>query len=158
MTQSDRTGTRTAAAADARVTIAEPGWRFAAEPGSSDTSSAAPAHAHAERERPIARALERATPVAPPVNVDPQAVPADARPDALPVRDVPRRVFDERTGDEWRVFERDAAHIPGARGDRCLFFDGEGIVRRVWRYPADWGSLPSAALLALMDQPPLGDC
>ncbi|WP_284348142.1 hypothetical protein [Roseisolibacter agri] len=72
-------------------------------------------------------------------------------------REVVRRVFDERTGDEWRVFERDTRRIPGSRGARCLFFDGEGIVRRVWHYPADWQSLPAAALLALMDRPPLGD-
>ena len=74
-----------------------------------------------------------------------------------PEREVVRRVFDERTGDEWRVFERDARRIPGSRGARCLFFDGEGIVRRVWHYPADWQTLPAAALLALMDRPPLGE-
>ncbi|MGZ8376657.1 MAG: hypothetical protein ACXW05_18590 [Gemmatirosa sp.] len=68
-----------------------------------------------------------------------------------------RRIFDEGTGDEWLVFERDARRIPGTRGPRCLFFDGEGIVRRVWHYPPDWPTLPAAALLALMDRPPLGD-
>ncbi len=80
-----------------------------------------------------------------------------APPDPEHEREVVRRVFDERTGDEWRVFERDTRRIPGSRGARCLFFDGEGIVRRVWQYPADWQSLPAAALLALMDRPPFGD-
>ncbi|MDF1501564.1 hypothetical protein [Roseisolibacter sp. H3M3-2] len=72
-------------------------------------------------------------------------------------RDSVRRVFDERTGEEWRVSERDARHIPGARGTRCLVFDGEGIVRRVWRFPADWPTLPAATLLGLMDAHPLHD-
>lgn len=80
-----------------------------------------------------------------------------AVPDGDGEREVVRRVFDEATGDEWRVFERDARRIPGSRGERCLFFDGEGIVRRVWHYPADWQTLPATALLALMDRPPLGD-
>jgi hypothetical protein len=74
-----------------------------------------------------------------------------------PEREVVRRIFDEGTGDEWLVVERDARRIPGTRGPRCLFFDGEGIVRRVWHYPPDWQTLPAAALLALMDRPPLGD-
>jgi hypothetical protein len=77
--------------------------------------------------------------------------------DGVAEREVVRRVFDERTGDEWLVFERDARRIPGTRGARCLFFDGEGIVRRVWHYPPDWQTLPAAALLALMDRPPLDD-
>ena len=72
-------------------------------------------------------------------------------------REVVRRIHDERTGDEWRVFERDARLVPGSRGPRCLYFDGEGIVRRVWHYPVDWQSLPSAALLALMERSPLHD-
>jgi hypothetical protein len=72
-------------------------------------------------------------------------------------REVVRRVHDDRTGDEWRVFERDAGSVPGSRGPRCLYFDGEGIVRRVWQYPSDWQSLPAAALLSLMERPPLQD-
>ena len=72
-------------------------------------------------------------------------------------REVVRRIHDERTGDEWRVFERDARLVPGSRGPRCLYFDGEGIVRRVWHYPSDWQSLPAAALLALMERSPLHD-
>jgi hypothetical protein len=72
-------------------------------------------------------------------------------------REVVRRVHDDRTGDEWRVFERDARLVPGSRGPRCLYFDGEGIVRRVWQYPSDWQSLPAAALLALMERSPLHD-
>lgn len=148
MTQSDRTGARAAMAGASRVTIAEPAWRVppAAAP---EVSSAPTTDARGDRERPLARVNGRAD--APDSQPDSQAAAA------LPDRDGVRRVFDERTGDEWRVFERDATHIPGARGARCLFFDGEGIVRRVWRYPADWSTLPSASLLALMEQPPLGD-
>lgn len=70
-------------------------------------------------------------------------------------RAVVRRIHDDRTGGEWRVFERDARFVPGSCAPRCLYFDGEGIVRRVWHYPADWPSLSPAALLALMDRPPL---
>ena len=90
-----------------------------------------------------------------PVRVGPSHDGGPAEPEHE--REVVRRLFDERTGDEWRVFERDTRRIPGSRGARCLFFDGEGIVRRVWHYPDDWQSLPAAALLALMDRPPLGD-
>jgi hypothetical protein len=72
-------------------------------------------------------------------------------------REVVRRVHDDLTGGDWRVFERDARRVPGSRGPRCLYFDGEGIVRRVWHYPADWAQLPAPALLALMDRPPLGE-
>lgn len=122
-----------------------------------------------------ARVDQPATPAPPPTRADaspprddgPSPGARDGVPGALPrvapvgapepEREVVRRVFDERTGDEWRVFERDARRIPGTRGARCLFFDGEGIVRRVWHYPADWQTLPAAALLALMDRPPLGE-
>ena len=72
-------------------------------------------------------------------------------------REVVRRIHDEQTGDEWRVFERDARMVPGSRGPRCLYFDAEGIVRRVWHYPSDWQGLPAAALLALMERSPLHD-
>ena len=72
-------------------------------------------------------------------------------------REVFRRIHDDRTGGEWQVFERDARLVPGSRGPSCLYFDGEGIVRRVWHYPPDWQSLPPAALLELMDRSPLHD-
>lgn len=49
----------------------------------------------------------------------------------------------------WRVAEVDTTGMPGARGDACLLFDGAQGVRRVWRYPAAWDSLPDAELVAL---------
>ena len=53
-------------------------------------------------------------------------------------------------GREWRIYERPAAErSPIARSS--LVFDTDGIVRRVWRYPASWSALPDADLLRLMD-------
>jgi hypothetical protein len=54
-------------------------------------------------------------------------------------------------GIQWHVHEANAAHVPGARRDRCLIFDSDGIVRRVWTYPADWMNLTDDALWALVD-------
>lgn len=69
-------------------------------------------------------------------------------------RELVRHIHDDRTGNEWRIFERDARQVPGSRGPRCLYFDAEGIVRRVWAYPPDWHRLSPGALLALMERPP----
>lgn len=113
----------------------------------------------APRTAPLA---DRPAPLGPTPGTGPHP-PADAPPvgsgwqlDAASEREMERVIFDEGTGAEWRVFERDARSIPGSRGPRCLYFDGEGIVRRVWHYPADWSSMPVSALLALMEHPPLG--
>ena len=50
----------------------------------------------------------------------------------------------------WHVNEVDARRVPGARGARCLLFACDQVIRRVWRYPADWRSLdgPGLALLS----------
>ena len=61
--------------------------------------------------------------------------------------------FVDREGVAWRVVERSTEDIPGARGPRCLIFLCEGIVRRVWTYPAAWHTLSAAALEALEDAP-----
>lgn len=44
-------------------------------------------------------------------------------------------------GVEWHVREVSAASIPGSNGERCLIFDSEMTVRRVWDYPAAWSEL-----------------
>jgi hypothetical protein len=54
-------------------------------------------------------------------------------------------------GRRWQVREMAALHDPGARSDRCLVFDGESIVRRVWSYPDDWPQLSDTQLWALLD-------
>ena len=49
------------------------------------------------------------------------------------------------------MYERsDAADSP-MPGRQSLVFDTEGIVRRLWQYPAAWRELPDDALLGLMD-------
>jgi hypothetical protein len=54
-------------------------------------------------------------------------------------------------GREWRIYERTTGNpFPGA-GRTSLVFDTDGIVRRLWRYPASWSALPDAELLGLMD-------
>lgn len=62
-------------------------------------------------------------------------------------------------GIHWHVHEANAAHVPGARRDRCLIFDSDGIVRRVWAYPSDWMNLTDDALWGLIDgaRVPLAD-
>jgi hypothetical protein len=54
-------------------------------------------------------------------------------------------------GVQWHVHEANATHVPGARRDRCLIFDSDGIVRRLWAYPSDWMDLPDDALWSLLD-------
>jgi hypothetical protein len=54
-------------------------------------------------------------------------------------------------GVEWRIHEADASRVPGARRSRCLIFDSDGVVRRVWAYPEDWGNLPDDRLWSLLD-------
>ena len=56
-------------------------------------------------------------------------------------------------GREWRVYERTTGELSPAGGRRSLVFDADGIVRRLWRYPASWCALPDAELLRLMDGP-----
>jgi hypothetical protein len=62
-----------------------------------------------------------------------------------------RRIVVVRDGEEvsWRVREVDGETVPAARGSRCLIFDSESAVRRVWDYPADWRDLPPGELAAV---------
>jgi hypothetical protein len=61
-------------------------------------------------------------------------------------------------GREWHVYERASGNMSPIAGRSSLVFDAEGIVRRLWRYPASWAALTDAELLGLMDaaaHPPL---
>jgi hypothetical protein len=62
-----------------------------------------------------------------------------------------RRTFVDTVGRGWSVREVDMIGLAWARGPHCLLFDTDGMVRRVWVYPADWAYLSDAALLALSD-------
>jgi len=57
----------------------------------------------------------------------------------------------EHHGAQWRVREVDATSIPGARGRRCLIFDSDGIVRRVWAFPDSWAGLDDDDVWSLLD-------
>jgi len=52
-------------------------------------------------------------------------------------------------GVEWHVREVSAASVPGVHGERCLIFDSDMTVRRVWDYPAAWSHLSDEDLLRL---------
>ena len=60
-----------------------------------------------------------------------------------------RRFRDPDSGLFWSVAEVDGRTIPGARGPRCLVFQSENAIRRVWCYPEDWRALGDADLTAL---------
>jgi len=60
-----------------------------------------------------------------------------------------RRDFHSPSGVRWRVQEALAFDVPGAIGPSCLIFDSVSACHRLWTYPADWATLPIAALLAL---------
>jgi hypothetical protein len=53
-------------------------------------------------------------------------------------------------GIAWRVVERGAAGVPGARAACCLIFLSEALVRRIWSFPSDWRGLSPVELEALM--------
>ena len=64
------------------------------------------------------------------------------------------RIYDERTvidfeGTTWHVKEIDASALPGNRGPRCLIFETQELMRRIWHYPERWYELPDAALLVI---------
>jgi hypothetical protein len=61
----------------------------------------------------------------------------------------PRRTFVDADGRAWTVREVDMAGFIWARAPFCLVFDTEGLVRRVWGYPADWAGLSPEALVTL---------
>lgn len=62
-----------------------------------------------------------------------------------------QRVMSDAGGAGWRIYEIAAAHIPGARGARCLIMESEsrGVCRRFWSYPANWQELSADELLDL---------
>lgn len=63
---------------------------------------------------------------------------------------VPMRIITHE-GIQWSVDELDTSATPGSRGPRCLVFDGDSVVRRVWKYPTDWRTLSDTALGMLLD-------
>ena len=50
--------------------------------------------------------------------------------------------------------EMDATNIPGARANRCLIFDSEGVVRRAWSFPRSWAELDDDSIWALLEREP----
>jgi hypothetical protein len=59
------------------------------------------------------------------------------------------RIFVDATGVEWEVSEIDGAHVPAARGERCLVFRSAAAVRRVWNYPTSWTGMSASELVDL---------
>ena len=71
-------------------------------------------------------------------------------------RQVPAGIDADRTGRGgqrvWIIREVDTAALPGARANRCLICEcAEGLVRRVWHYPADWHELSEERLRSLCE-------
>jgi hypothetical protein len=52
----------------------------------------------------------------------------------------------------WKVREVTTDAVPGAAAPRCLICESESVVRRIWRYPADWLALSDDDLCAICDQ------
>jgi hypothetical protein len=48
----------------------------------------------------------------------------------------------------------DSRNVPGSRGARCLIFDSDGVVRRLWTFPENWELLCDDELFALLDATP----
>src|SRR5690348_13770218 len=59
-----------------------------------------------------------------------------------------------RNGTRWRVREADTSHVPGARGEHCLIFESDGLIRRVWSYPHRWNELSEGQLVELLEATP----
>ena len=51
---------------------------------------------------------------------------------------------------EWVVRELDTRAVPWASAPRCLVFENDDVVRRLWRYPSNWLTITDRALLALV--------
>jgi hypothetical protein len=58
-----------------------------------------------------------------------------------------------RDGVKWSVHEASATRTPGAQAYRCLIFDSEGIVRRLWTFPENWNQLADNEILRLLEAP-----
>jgi len=52
----------------------------------------------------------------------------------------------------WTVREVDARGVPGAVSASCLIGESSNVVRRLWRYPTDWGSLTDDELWSLLER------
>jgi hypothetical protein len=52
----------------------------------------------------------------------------------------------------WVVREVETENVPGARAGRCLLFESDAVVRRVWEYPADWAERSDAFLRGLVER------
>ena len=63
--------------------------------------------------------------------------------------DRPQRAFIDPQHVAWIVRECVAPRDACPRGTRCLIFESEGRVRRVWTYPADWRELDETELARL---------
>ena len=61
------------------------------------------------------------------------------------------RLLIEPEGREWRVYERATGDFSPTTARSSLIFEAEGIVRRLWHYPASWAAFSDAELLLLMD-------
>ena len=61
--------------------------------------------------------------------------------------------FADADGVYWTVREVDGRTVPGARGPKCLVFDCQTVVRRVWNFPSNWRELPPEQLIALSWRP-----
>ena len=55
-------------------------------------------------------------------------------------------------GVAWHVREMDTTSVPGARAERCLVFDSEGVVRRAWSFPEGWDELDDESIWALLER------
>lgn len=49
----------------------------------------------------------------------------------------------------WHVWGQGCHALPHPPASRCLVGASESVVRRVWRFPADWPDLSDAELEAL---------
>jgi hypothetical protein len=54
--------------------------------------------------------------------------------------------FLDSHGLPWVVSEVRCADVPGARAERCLVFESQYVVRRVWTYPRYWRELDPGEL------------
>lgn len=57
-----------------------------------------------------------------------------------------RRTFRSADGELWAVAEREAGHFSNGMPRRSLIFENEGVLRRVYDYPAEWIQLTDAQL------------
>lgn len=63
------------------------------------------------------------------------------------------RIFRDDAGVTWWVHEVNGENL-GTAGATCLLVVSANELRRVWKYPADWRSLPAEDLLRLPYQAP----